>query len=200
MTFLFLQPFCKGSITTSKEENTSYIKGTWFFSPSFLLPILKWAHLKRAKAEEEKDLGNHPGNSNYIHRSLWFRALVRCFGLPGRAGVWGSQQWHWSSLVFRSALNWMIDNDWNHTEPEANYRGSGSILHVCFYHSCEAWVVKKRKKEQKFVCHTNIVHGIPARRSAFTPKRAGYHPMRSWANDVARSQNTQSSGRGCYGL
>lgn len=154
-----------------------------------------WRERKAAK-EEEKDLGNHPRNGNYIHRSLWFRVLFVVSVCLARAEVWGSQQWQWSSP---GLTKWIKLNDWQWLKPHRAWgklRGPRlrSARPPClrFYNSRSFF------QKRKLVCYTNVAHGIHARRSALTPRRAGYHPMRTWANnDVARSNTPKSSSGGC---
>lgn len=109
----------RGSIITSKEENTSYIKGTGFFIYFFFFFcfLFKWAHLKRAEAEEQKGLGNYPENSNYIQRSLWFRVHVCCSRLPVRSR--GRRQWQLRALtpVVPGLPKCIKLNDWQWLKP-----------------------------------------------------------------------------------
>ena len=105
-------------------------------------------------------LGNYPENSNYIRRRRRFRVCVCvcCSCLPVRSRGWrqcGSERWHRSSPVLRSALNQMIDNNWNHTEPGANYRSWGSLPQMCCL-SAFMWRLLKRIFCLPYKCYGSV--------------------------------------------
>lgn len=182
MTFLFLQPFCKGSILTTQEEKTLYIKGACCFFYFFFAAYIGMSTSKESKCKGMKGFGEE--NSNYIHRSLWFRINVYCFRFSvqskGRR-LCSSAWWHWGFPVFRSALNWMIDNDSHQTEPEANYRGWGSVLHICCLCAFTIRVKLFQRLQYLFLIQTEcMVQEWQERymqKNTFTDSKAGYQPM-----------------------
>ena len=79
----------------------------------------------------------------------------------------------------------MIDNDWNHTEPEANYQGWGSLLPI---RRRSLLLQPPLKLFEKDICflffflvHTSAWYESDKRgrhrEALFTPCEAGQHPM-----------------------